>query len=405
MIKKKIWLITPFSPLPGEGCGGVKTHAEYLARLLLDLGYELMVILPEGISKPGPSPAGYTVETVKSAALPHTQDWRRAIQAATDSLLARSRPDLVISEGYYAVGCAGMLKKAGIPLAAFVHNFHLVHFSKTFAEVDGPGSLLRYAFKAFPSILFKLLTVELPFLLGSDLVLSVSERNAVLLRNFYRIPRARLAVLHNWVDTEVFKPSPGLRTAARQRLGLNGEAVCFLGTGALWRPKGFHVAIKAFKLIAARLPEAVLLLAGSGPEEGNLKTLAGPELLASGRVRLTGTVPLADMPALYNAADVFLMPSIHPEGLAYTLIEAMACGLPCIATDLGGNIETLGGCGVLLPHSKPDNLAEAMFCLASDAAKRASAGRAGLVRVRDLFSTEKAADSLRRLIGNLALTA
>lgn len=402
MEKKKIWLITPFSPLPGEGWGGVKTHAEYLVRLLLDLGAELTVIVPEGVSRPGPGPAGCRIEAVKSRAMPHTPDWRRAMGAAAEGLLAASLPDLVISEGYYACGCEAALRKSGVPLAAFVHNFHLVHFSKTFAEVDGPAALLRYAFKAFPSILFKMLAVERPFLLGADLVISVSGRNAGLLRDYYRIPPSRLAVLHNWVDTRRFKPSAALRAAARERLGLDPEAVCFLGTGALWRPKGFHVAVKAFRLVADRLPNAVLLLAGSGPEEAALKELAGPELLAAGRIRLAGTVPLAEMPELYNAADVFLMPSIHPEGLAYTLIEAMACGLPAIATDLGGNVETLAGCGILLPHSRPEALGEAMFSLASDPDRRAAAGRGCLSRAREMFSTEKAGTELERLIGGLA---
>lgn len=401
MTKLKIWLITPFSPLPGEGWGGVKTHAELLSRLLLGLGAELTVILPEGVSRQGPSTAGFTVETVPCTEMPHTGKWRAAMRAAAERLLLKSVPDLVISEGYYAAGCEQALKKAGVPLAAFVHNFHLVHFSKTFAEVNGPVALFRYLGKALPSITYKMLAVEIPFLRGAELVISVSEKNAGLLRAFYRVPAERLTVLHNWVDAAVFKADPALRAGARARLGLTAESICFLGAGALWRPKGFHVALQAFKALAGREPRAVLMLAGEGPEESALKALAGAPLLDSGRVRFLGKVPLAEIPAVYNAADVFLMPSIHPEGLAYTLIEAMACGLPAIATALGGNIETLGECGRLIPHSRPDVLAEAMFELASDEKKRRAVGAACFERARAAFSGESAETALRKIISGL----
>lgn len=401
MMKKKIWLITPFSPLPGEGWGGVKTHAEYLAGLLLALGAELTVIVPQGVSRPGPVPAGFCVETVPCAAMPHTAQWRDAMRSTAARLLASGAPDLVFSEGYYAAGCERLLKSAGVPLAAFVHNFHLVHFHKTFSEVDSPGTLLRYIFKALPSIAFKMLFVEIPFLLRASLVISVSEQNARLLRAFYRVPAARLTVLHNWVDTGQFRNSAELRDSARGRLGLAADAVCFIGTGALWRPKGFHIAVQAFKILAAREQKAVLLLAGEGGEESRLRALAGPELTGGGRVRFLGKIPLSEIPEAYNAADVFLMPSIHPEGLAYTLIEAMACGLPAIATSLGGNIETLKGCGLLVRHSDPGAMAAAMLELAADAGKRGAMGRACLARARAEFSAAAAEQALNRIIEGL----
>lgn len=401
MTKMKIWLITPFSPLPGEGWGGVKTHAEYLAKLLLGLGAELTVIVPEGISRPGLSPAGFLVENVPCTAMPHTARWREAMRATAARLIAAGAPDLVFSEGYYAAGCERLLRSAGVPLAAFVHNFHLVHFHKTFSEVAGPGTLLRYIFKALPSIAFKMLFVEIPFLLRASLVISVSEQNARLLRDYYRIPAARLTVLHNWVDTGLFRTSAELRDSARRRLGLPSDAVCFIGTGALWRPKGFHIAVQAFKILAARERKAVLLLAGEGGEEKRLRALAGPELTGSGRVRFLGKVPLGEIHEAYNAADVFLMPSIHPEGLAYTLIEAMACGLPAIATSLGGNIETLRGCGLLVRHSDPGEMAAAMLELAADAEKRGAMGQACLARARAEFSAPAAEQALKKIIEGL----
>ncbi|MGD9642482.1 MAG: glycosyltransferase family 4 protein [Elusimicrobiales bacterium] len=401
MTKKKIWLITPFSPLPGEGWGGVKTHAEYLTVLLLWLGAELTVIVPEGVSRPGPSPAGFQVETVPCTAMPHTARWRAAMRATATRLLATGAPHLVFSEGYFAAGCERLLRSAGVPLAAFVHNFHLVHYRTTFSEVSGPGTLLRYLLKALPLITFKMLFVEIPFLRRADLVISVSEHNARRLLNFYRIPAARLTVLHNWVNTEIFRNSSGLRDSTRKKLGLPRDVVCFIGVGSLWRPKGFHIAIQAFKILAELEPKAVLLLAGEGGEENRLRTLAGPELTGSGRVKFLGKVQLSEIREAYNAADAFLMPSIHPEGLAYTLIEAMACGLPAIATSLGGNIETLRGCGILVKHSDPREMAAAMLRLASDPQKRGTMGQACLARANAEFSVPAAEQILKKIIEGL----
>lgn len=394
----KIWFISPFSPLPGEGCGGVKTHAEYLARLLAEMGADLTVLVPEGISKAGRTGAGFVIETIPGSGQPHTAPWAKAMKAAAERLLAVERPDLVISESYYARGCEEVLERAGIPLAAFVHNFHLVHYQKTLAEVAGPRQFLRYLLKAVPDITLKMLGAEAPFLRRAGAVISVSERNAALLRDFYRIGGNRLFVLHNWVDISVFKNSPELRTAGRSCLGLPEGSICYLGAGALWRPKGFHVAISAFKLIAERCPGAVLMLAGDGPDARDLKEQAGP-LLAAGRVRFLGEVPLAELPGIYNAADVFLIPSTHPEGLAYTLIEAMACGLPAIATGLGGNIETLGGLGTLVPSGDERRLAGAMLDLAENPVKRQEQGDACRRRAEEFFSEAAARKALAAILG------
>ncbi|OIO00079.1 MAG: hypothetical protein AUJ51_11105 [Elusimicrobia bacterium CG1_02_56_21] len=399
MRKQRVWLVTPFSPLPGEGCGGVKTHSELLARLLVKLGTELTVIVPEGGSKPGPAQAGFIIENVPSNEQPDKKNWRKAMRLTAKRLCRTTPPDIVFSQGYYAAGCEPVLRVNGAAIAAFVHNFHLIHFYKFVSEVAGPRSFASYLARSLPTLTCKMLFTEIPFLREAQEVISVSEHNARLLRRYYRIPGAVLSVLHNWVDTEVFTPSRELREEERKKLALTAGQTVFFAAGSLWRPKGFHVAIKAFKLLAERAPGTVLMLAGSGPEESALKTLAGPALISCGRVKFLGERALEELPSVYNAADVFLMPSIHPEGLAYTLIEAMACGLPPITTTLGGNTETVGDAGILLPHNRPAELASAMLDLASDPGKRSALGLLARERARRMFSEDQAAEKIKNLLG------
>lgn len=402
MKKPKVWLVTPFSPEPGAGWGGVKTHAQYLSRLLVGMGAELTVLLPEGAAGPGRAAGGYTVETVPSRALPHTKEWAAAMRAATERLLPAGAPDIVFTEGYYARGGERALKAAGARLAVFVHNFHLVHYRTTFAEAASPAAFARYALVTLPSLTWKVLAVEAPFMRRADLVLPVSGRNAALLKDYYGIAPERLAVMHNWVDMSEFRRDAALREEARKELGLAPGAVCFLCAGSLWRPKGFHVAVEAFRLAADRFPESALLFAGEGPEQERLEALAGRRLLDAGRVKFLGKVPLDRMHRLYNAADAFLMPSIYPEGLAYTLIEAMACGLPAAASALGGNVETLGDAGMLVPPSDAGALASAMQRLASDKDLREKLGSGAAERARLLFSEESAREGLRGLMAKLS---
>ena len=143
----------------------------------------------------------------------------------------------------------------------------------------------------------------------------------------------KLHTLRNGVDLERFTPEP--RELARQRLGLQAQGPYLLSVGHLIERKGHHIAIEA--LVA--LPGVTLLIAGSGPEERALKSLAS-RLGVSDRVHWAGVVPQAELRWWYSAADVLTLCSSR-EGWANVLLEAMACGTPVIATDIWGTSEVV----------------------------------------------------------------
>ena len=138
----------------------------------------------------------------------------------------------------------------------------------------------------------------------------------------------KLHTLRNGVDLERFTPEP--RELARQRLGLQTQGPYLLSVGHLIERKGHHIAIEAL----AALPGVTLLIAGSGPEERALKSLAS-RLNVSERVHWAGVVPQAELKWWYSAADVLTLCSSR-EGWANVLLEAMACGTPVVATNAGG---------------------------------------------------------------------
>jgi len=160
-----------------------------------------------------------------------------------------------------------------------------------------------------------------------------------------------LRVIPNGVDTGVFKPDAERRSRVRRELGAQGEFV-WLAAGRLMWKKDYPTLLRAF----ARLRGGTLLLAGTGPQEAELKRMAA-EL--GGNVRFLGQV--GDMAGLMNAADGLAMSSVV-EGLPVALLEAAASGLPAVSTDAGGAREIVGD---VVPAGDPEALAAAMEKLAA----------------------------------------
>ncbi len=161
-------------------------------------------------------------------------------------------------------------------------------------------------------------------------------------------------VAMNGVDTKRFRPMDKARS--RARYGLAGKVV--LSVASLRRLKGHDLLIRAIR----GLDGFTLVIAGEGAERGQLEVLARQEGVAD-RVRFLGAVPNAELPELYSAADVFALAS-ESEGCPNVILEAMACGLPIVATPVGAIPELVPESGRAL--LVPTRTAEAFqTCLAS----------------------------------------
>jgi teichuronic acid biosynthesis glycosyltransferase TuaC len=147
------------------------------------------------------------------------------------------------------------------------------------------------------------------------------------------IPGDKIQVHYTGIDLARFMPVD--RAAGKVALGLGGPLV--VSVGALIPRKGHDLVIEA----VADLPFVSLLIAGEGPERGVLQSQIN-RLGVSGRVRLLGSVPHDELPALIAAADVMALAS-SSEGLANAWIEALACGTPVVITNAGGAREVLTG--------------------------------------------------------------
>ena len=182
---------------------------------------------------------------------------------------------------------------------------------------------------------------------GADLVAPVSEELAGHLRAI--APRARIRVLPNVVDTEVFEAAAHERHEGPARL---------LTVGALAEKKGHAYLLDALARLRARR-EAELDVVGDGELRAQLEDRASA-LGLGGAVRFHGERPKEEVARLMAAADLFVLPSLH-ETFGCVLIEAMASGLPSVATSVGGVPEVLPPeAGPLVPARDPEALAEAI---------------------------------------------
>jgi len=189
---------------------------------------------------------------------------------------------------------------------------------------------------------------------------------------------ARLRTIHNGVRL----PPTEERGPLRRALGVAADAVVITCVARLVPLKAHTRLLAAFAHLEE--PRAVLLCAGDGPLREPLQQQAR-ELGISGRVRFLGNRD--DVPQLLRASDLFVLAS-DTEGLSCSLLEAMAAGLPAVATRVGGNPELVvdGATGILVPPGEVDALRAALSRLASDAPLRGQMGARAAERAREGFS-------------------
>ena len=169
------------------------------------------------------------------------------------------------------------------------------------------------------------------------------------------VPRNKLRVIPNGVDTDFFSCSEARRRNAREALGI-GSRFLWLAVGRLVVQKDYPTLFSALELL---IPENfVVLIAGFGPLEDDLREDCAKRSL-SGKVRFCGA--REDILDLYNAADAFVMSS-ECEGMPLALLEAASVGLPAVVTDVGGNADVVTNdvTGYVVPPKMPIELAAAL---------------------------------------------
>ena len=208
--------------------------------------------------------------------------------------------------------------------------------------------------------------------------------------------RDRILVIPNGIDTRYFRPQPGKGAKLRQAWRIGHEVPLIGRVGRLDPMKDYPTFLKAAAILAGRRPDARFVIAGDGPNQmfNNLKALSDSLGLAESILWLG---PREDLPAIYSACTLTSSSSFG-EGFPNVVAESLACGVPCIATDVGDSARVVAPAGITVPAKNPEALAQAweqMLSLSKE--KREEIGRQGRKHIIRNFSTQKMICSTERV--------
>ncbi len=215
----------------------------------------------------------------------------------------------------------------------------------------------------------------------------------------------RWAVIPNGFDLERFASDPGARQKLRAELGLPGHAR-LIGMVARYDPMKDHATfLRAIKLVLASSTDVHVVLVGLGMEHGNRELTGMIEDLGVGaHVHLLGE--RNDVPAILAALDIATLSSAYGEGLPNVVGEAMACGVPCVVTDVGDSAVLVGDTGKVVPPRNPEALATALaelIDLGPDGRRRL--GDAARQRIKAQFDLDTIVKQYERCYDELAAAA
>jgi glycosyltransferase involved in cell wall biosynthesis len=223
--------------------------------------------------------------------------------------------------------------------------------------------------------------------------IAISDYAGEFVKRVAIAPSERIRVIHYGIDSENWDITPNERREYRQALGLRSGEIAIGIASRLVPDKGHDVAINAFASLLQRIPTAHLLIAGAGPLQPELEALAR-RVLPPDQVRFLGYV--ADMRGFFGACDMVLFPSLPSfgEGFGLAALEAMAAGVPVLASNAGPLAEVVsdGVSGLVLPPGEPVAWAEAMVDLATNPARRHQLGEQARTHAQQRFSVEEMAD-------------
>ena len=357
----RIALVCPYA---WQASGGVQVHVKNLAERLRDRGHETVVLAPT-ITPP-------TEPWVRSVGRPIRVHYRGTVAPIaplayrrTRGALIEFRPDVVhVHEPLTPSASMFAAIASKVPVVATVHAY----LDRSIAmELAAP--LLRRVWKRVA------------------VGIAVSEAAASFLRR--ALPGAALEIVPNGVDVEAF-------SAAEPRDDLPaGRRI--LWVNRLDAQKGFPVALAAFSKVLVDVPEATLVVVGDGKDREALKLLTGSALA---RVEMRGAVPNEEVPTYHAACEVFVAPAVGQESFGIVLVEAMAAGIPIVATDIPGYQEVLsdGVEGLLVPPRDPEALAAGVVRVLTEPGLADRLGDAGRERART-FDWPIVVDRLEELYG------
>ncbi len=394
---------SPLASLGGKDAGGMNVYVRELSCHVAELG------LPVDVFTRGASPDTPEVESIcenvnviSIAAGPpepvdkntlHSYLPQFAEQMALYALRTGVRYDVVHAHYWLSGLTAELLRRYWeTPYAMMFHT--TAHMKNRVSPAGEQESLVRASSER-----------RLVDLADSIIAANPDERADLIWRQ--RAIAERICTIPPGVDVDLFKPRD--KATSRREIGLDPDARVVLFVGRIDPIKGIDSLLEAFEQVSATFPDTILAMVGGevddlgrplGPLAGVLKQAEARGI--AGQMRFFGSQPQNRLPIFYTAADVVAVPSRY-ESFGLVAVEAMACGVPVVASRAGGLIFTIedGETGYLAPFDQPDEHARALISVLGDRALANRLGRNGHLAAQR-FSWQTVASSVIHVYRRLA---
>ncbi len=207
-------------------------------------------------------------------------------------------------------------------------------------------------------------------------IIAVSHFTKWELTTYYKVPSHKIQVIHNGVDINKFQPTADKRRA-KLAVGLDPDDPAIVSVGRLYARKGLFTLIESILAVIKRFPNAKFIISGKGQSDEMNKLISHAEAIGvKNIIKFTGYTPDKELPKLYQAADVFAFSTFY-EHHPFSVLEAMATGLPVVTTTVGGIPETIdsGENGFLVKPFNTRQFGEKILYLLDHPAEAQEMGR------------------------------
>lgn len=394
--------------IPPEGHGGAERVAWRTAHALKEKGHEVSIItatkrlLRETEEK---VVDGVRVFSIHSAYGERWRSWRSLYNPTTvgavKKIFEKIHPEIVHAHNVHydlSYHVLRLAKHSGARVYVTAHDVMFFTYGKLYEFIDPTHPVCKkdwnYRVSAWQKIKrFKWRynplrdSIIRRYLRSADIFFSVSDAlRQALLQN--GMPESR--VLYTGINTNEWTAGESAIAAFRKKFSLEGSNVIFFG-GRLNPAKGGGPLLDALEETIQKVPSALLLVASE--PDAYMKTLLeqARERGIEKHIVCTGWLQGDELKAAYHTADVVVVPSVCFDSFPLTVLEAMSCSTPVIATCFGGSSEMVvnGETGYIINPYDTDSFAKVLTDILTDTQKRDTFGKAGYARVQEIFSLER----------------
>jgi len=347
--------------------GGMEIHEKLLSEELVKRGHHLTFIStrhPEG--KEFENHDGIDIHYLKNTIF--GSQWRKWKQESIRKFLElgeKKKFDLICcTPAIIPKELIPIAEKKKIPVAVILEGHELQIFlselKQTLNHKKGYIKLLKTSLAS----LVHYFCWELPLFKKCSLIIAVSDEVARTTQKWYFVDKKKIHTVYNGIETGIFCPDQEKRERIRSTFDISHNEKLLLFFSFVTKQKGLHILINALSEILKSYTQIKLMVVGDGDYLSDAKKTVKQSGLDN-HVIFTGHIPRENSSEYINASDIYILPTLRQEGMPFSLLEAMSCQKPVLASNIGGLPSVIddGINGLLIPPGNTDQLVQKILYL------------------------------------------